>query len=150
MPTIVERIMKHSKLAPSGCLEWMRPVTHTGYGQLNVNGFPRQVHRLLYETVKGPVGNLCVLHKCDNRKCVNIDHLFVGTRADNQTDMALKGRSPHGETHSKAKLSNVDVKEIRASKMSQAELARLYQVNQSTISRIKAGLRRTRSAYLYI
>ena len=66
---------------------------NSGYGSFNVNGKIESSHRISYKLFKGviPMG-ICVLHRCDNRLCVNPDHLFLGTQGDNMKDMFNKGR----------------------------------------------------------
>lgn len=60
-------------------------------------------HRVAWELVHGPIADdLCVLHRCDNRLCVNVEHLFLGTRGDNIRDASVKGRARNqnsGKTH---------------------------------------------------
>lgn len=66
-----------------------------GYGQVRIggrNGKTWLAHRWAWAQVHGDPGDLCVLHACDNPACINIDHLFLGTRADNNHDMIAKGR----------------------------------------------------------
>src|SRR3990167_9586370 len=76
-----------------------------GYGQMWDGKKIRSTHRLSWEMANGPITDgLCVLHKCDVRACVCPSHLFLGTVADNQTDMKKKGRrkgirTGYGETH---------------------------------------------------
>ena len=69
----------------------------TGYGQFTLKPTPNQIvssaHRISYETFVGSIaGGMCVMHKCDNRRCFNPSHLQVGTIADNNHDMIRKGR----------------------------------------------------------
>lgn len=80
-----------------------------------------------------------VLHKYDNPACVNPDHLFLGTQADNMADKKAKKRAnvARGERHYLSKLTNEQVLAIRASDAVQARLCEQYGVRPSTISDIK-------------
>lgn len=90
------RLMRRVVKQPSGCWEWQGARQRMGHG---VIGRGRRgegtvlVHRLSWEVHNGPVPvGMCVCHHCDNPPCVNPDHLFVGTRNDNNQDMMRKGR----------------------------------------------------------
>lgn len=76
------------------CIEWTGArFANGGYGAKKVRGKMCRVHRLEWERVHGPIPEgLCVLHRCDNPPCYNIDHLFLGTVMDNVRDMIAKGR----------------------------------------------------------
>lgn len=97
-PENIERAKKalnagHKKVA-SGCWEWQRSRMNSGYGRV-YQGFMRDMgaHRAAYIVWKGDVPEgFCVLHRCDNRICINPSHLFLGTKADNTRDMVAKGR----------------------------------------------------------
>lgn len=85
------------------CWEWTASLTRGGYGQFHVrvNGkwAPRRVHRVAWEFVNGPIPDgLYLCHKCDNRKCLRPDHMFLGTAADNSKDAAAKGRTYRAST----------------------------------------------------
>lgn len=100
-------------------------------------------HRHVWEECFGPIpGSLFVLHRCDNRPCVNPEHLFLGTQADNLRDMVQKGRSCRGERHWNAKLTEAEARSIRATPKTSGSTLRLMQqfnVSKTTITRIRAG-----------
>lgn len=121
-----------------GC--WLFTSNHGGgdYGMLTVKTGESLAHRISWEIHKGPIPEgIKVLHTCDIPKCVNPDHLFLGTSQDNMDDMVNKGRSSRGESHPSVKLLETDVLEIRrlyaTGKWSQQKLAVLYRVNQTNI-----------------
>jgi HNH endonuclease len=99
-----------------GCWLWTG-VTAQGYGRAHLRGMKSALtHRIAWELTTGapvPEG-LCVCHHCDNPPCCNPSHLFLGTRGENNSDSAKKGRHTHGEEHSHAKLTAAQVLAIRA------------------------------------
>jgi hypothetical protein len=98
-------------------------------------------HRISWEIHRGPIPpGLHVCHKCDTPSCVNPDHLFLGTAADNMADKCAKGRGNfrRGMTSGRAKLTDADVVAIRADRRLQAEIAEAYGVSNPIISRIKS------------
>jgi hypothetical protein len=105
------------------CWNWKQHIYENGYGRIIVrhNGKKRQLgaHRIAYLLVHFEVpDDLEVCHSCDNRKCVNPKHLWVGSQADNMQDAVKKGRHVppllRREQHPQAKLTQEDVDEIRA------------------------------------
>ncbi len=118
------------------CVSHYRPPNC--YPKTKRNGEATTVPRYIFEQEVEPIkdGNL-VLHHCDNRKCINPEHLYHGTYKDNGADMVKRNRAVRGEEHYKAKLTKKDVAKIRIDKRSIYELARIYPVSPAHISRIK-------------
>ncbi len=122
---------KVDKSAENGCWLWKASTGDHGYGFFG-DGL---AHRISYELCNGPIpAELCVLHKCDVRACVNPDHLFLGTRTENNLDRLNKGRSAYGEGIRNHKLSNSDILKIRSlysdGNISQVALAQQFGVTQ--------------------
>lgn len=131
-----ERIIK-----TDSCWEWNGVIANTGYGALKYKGKIVGVHRLSWLIHKGeiPPGDF-VLHHCDNRKCSNPDHLFLGTPKDNTQDMLKKNRNRHCNQLSKnAKLTRDKakiIKKLLEDGISQFAIAREYGVSRGTIQDI--------------
>lgn len=136
------RFEKKFEKMPNGCWEWQAAFNH-GYGWFSVSRLKaKNAHRVSYELYVGKIpSGMFVCHKCDNRKCVNPAHLFLGTNADNMHDMAVKGRAnrPTGERHPRARLNEEMVKEIRLGFSSTKDLAKRFGVALITVQKAKAG-----------
>lgn len=99
----------------SGCWNWTGAVRHHGYGCLRYEGKQVAAHRFSYERFRRPIPEgLCLLHRCDNPRCINPDHLRPGTQAENLRDMSVKGRACFGEANGQAKLTPEMIAAIRA------------------------------------
>jgi hypothetical protein len=128
------------------CWLWKGPVCH-GYGrvsgvQFGLGRHGVMAHRLAFEIFKGPVPDgLCVCHRCDVPLCVNPEHLWLGTSADNNRDRMVKGRGGDlkGEGNGRSVLSEQEAAEVLRSPLPQKALAEKYGVSISTISEIKRG-----------
>jgi hypothetical protein len=87
------RLLENVKVSDAGCHEWQGALTSNGYGIMNIRGRTFRTHRLAWELQCGPLEpDDCVLHRCDNRLCANIEHLFLGDRLANNRDAIAKGR----------------------------------------------------------
>lgn len=123
----------------TGCREWTGTFFNSGYGSACVEYKTYLAHRLAYLTFVGPIGQNKVCHSCDNPKCINPSHLFLGSQQDNMDDKVKKGRQhkPKGILHGMAKLSEETVREIKASNKKNWELAEKYGIDSAQISRIR-------------
>jgi len=126
----------------SNCWEFTRAIGNQGYGMLwdAATGRVVTAHRMAYRTFIGPIPDgSWVLHKCDNRKCINPAHLFLGDVKINAADCASKGRF-NSLRPSLCKLNATQVNEIRSSDLGQRALGRKYHVDHMVISRIQEGI----------
>lgn len=134
---VEERFYQRISKRPDGCWEWTGFVMKSGYGQMRYQDKTAYVHRVAYELAFGPVGEAYVLHKCDNRKCVNPEHLFLGDHDDNMRDMFSKGRQARGTRNSHAKLTEEQVLAIRKAHGTHKEIGTLFNVSQPLVSMIR-------------
>jgi hypothetical protein len=134
------------------CWEWLGCKNGNGYGSFNFQGKTVQAHRICWLFVFGEIPTLdgvdcrgtCVLHRCDNKLCVNPAHLFLGTHADNMRDMKNKGRGgtclQHGEHNPQSKLIKSQVVAIRKlyslRNYTQSDIAKAFGVSFQHISDI--------------
>lgn len=135
---VFTRFEKKFVKASSGCHEWIGHIDRSGYGKFYFDGKQDKSHRVAYKLYVCAINeDDHVCHKCDNRKCVNPEHLFIGSSAHNVADMDKKGRRG---TRSKLTYSDVEkIKELICLRYSQRKIAELYNVHQTAVSRIKLG-----------
>lgn len=140
---------KVDRRGPDECWPWTGAINRARGGYGTFGRGPREAgtgyaHRVAWELVNGPAppGQL-VCHRCDNPPCCNPAHLFLGSVADNQRDMAAKGRSLRGERHNLAQLSEEDVVAIRGlwarGGLTQQQIAERYKTNKANVSQIVRG-----------
>jgi hypothetical protein len=133
-----KKVIKHE-----GCWDWKGQIYPTGYVPIRFNKGKMFAHRASWWIYKGEIPKgINVLHKCDNRKCTNPEHLFLGTAKDNAIDRQEKNRGQKGITHNKCKLTEENVREIKHLLhvgLSCAKIAKKFSVTDGTIWFIKEG-----------
>jgi hypothetical protein len=137
-----EWLVSKCLIVPSGCWEWQKVKHWKGYGypQIKIKGKARNrlAHRLSWEFFRGPIpAGMHVLHKCDNKPCVNPTHLFLGTNADNQADAARKGMKNQKLTVDQVR----ELRLLRGQGWDWRDLSRKFGINRSnvfaTISKVR-------------
>ena len=131
------------------CRLWRGGLSSKGYGLLKWKGRRVRAHRATWECERGPIPEgMEVCHHCDTPACRNIDHLFLGTQADNMADMVAKGRQgarggPPGEAHGGAKLTEAEVIQIRAIPrgVPYRLIGSRYGISGNTVGKIRRGQR---------
>ncbi|MDE2389926.1 MAG: HNH endonuclease [Betaproteobacteria bacterium] len=129
----------------TGCIEWTGSKNRKGYGKIGIGSNTKlTTHRVAWGEAHGPIPNgMCVLHRCDNPACINIEHLFLGTFADNHKDMDAKGRRGvlRGHSNGSAKLTKEQVLKIRSDSRTLRKIAEDYGLSFSHVGAIKRGNR---------
>ncbi len=139
-------LVQLSTISRSGCWLWAGAGKGNGYGNFNLEGHYVPAHRAAYLLFNGIIADdLDVCHRCDNRACVNPDHLFLGTRLENMRDCQAKGRIARGaklgdrsgQNAGAAKLTWDQVRAIRQSSEPAKVVAAQYGVTNDNINRIR-------------
>jgi hypothetical protein len=142
---IAEKLLARSIPEPnSGCRLWEGNTGTTGYGVVSYNNTSVGAHRLSWMIHRGVIpAGLHVLHKCDVRECINPEHLFLGTPADNMRDMTVKGRraAVRGSAKWSAKLTEADVLAIRAAVGRYRDIGERYGIGRKYVQDIKSKRR---------
>ena len=129
---------KVNKKGHDECWNWLGCKEHSGYGVVGVESKSLKAHRVSWELFFGPIpkGKM-VLHKCNNRSCVNPYHLCLGNNSDNQYDSVRAGT--HNSIQNR-RLYDEDLQQIRellSSGLAQTQVAKMYKVSHTTIHKIR-------------
>lgn len=142
--TAIERFNEKVRISVTGCHEWIGRLNPKGYGQFHPDK-SWQAHRWIfhYHNPETPI-SLYILHKCDNRRCVNPDHLYAGTQQDNMDDMYQRGRNIHvrGEESARTYFTEKQVSNIKGLSLIGLQsnlLAKVFKSEPTTIWSIIKG-----------
>lgn len=142
--SIIERV----DISEAGCWEYKLKLRSNGYARITFMRESWYAHRLSYFAFNGDIPEgLDVCHKCDNRKCCNPNHLFLGTRKDNMNDCVNKNRQAKGFSLPQTKLSMTDkakISEMAKSGIKYKYIARKFDITPQMAGKIglKAGVTR--------
>jgi hypothetical protein len=127
------------------CIEHDRPQNRDGYAYVRRGSVPYLLHRLLCALAYNLSydGEWVTRHTCGNSRCIRIEHLVPGTQQENCDDMVTHGTRPRGDAHHNAKLTEADIAFIKNDTTHRGyELAAMFNVAQSSISRVRKGKQR--------
>ncbi|MCW2405080.1 hypothetical protein M2336_001709 [Sphingobium sp. B1D7B] len=141
------RLTETNGLDTEVCWPWLGPVNSNGYGRFSLRNSHILAHRQSYRLFKGEIPEgMNVCHSCDNRLCVNPEHLWLGTQSENLRDAVAKGRMKHpdtrGERNGNRKLAAADVAAIRkmhSGGLPKYRIAERFGVSPSTVGNIING-----------
>ncbi|WP_082549806.1 HNH endonuclease signature motif containing protein [Mesorhizobium sp. Root157] len=140
--SLIERLMARCDDTGS-CWEWTGSADSKGYGRLNLGDTPILVHRASWEAFRGPIPEgMFVCHRCDNPRCFRPEHLFLGDQQMNMDDKMSKKRHRYGVSrgadHGCAKLTEQQVRDIRASSGPSRIIAERFGISGRQVRDIRA------------
>jgi hypothetical protein len=137
------RLEERSRQCDNGCIEYTGQSWGT-YGQLEYRRKTYLAHRVAWELINGPIPpKMCICHLCDNPKCINPSHLFLGTYSDNVKDMLSKGRDNYKPRRKLTDKQIADIKTRANAGEPQSDIAKEYAISQGMVSMIGSGKRHT-------
>lgn len=130
----VEKDLLEKKVDRNGCWEWPGQLDYHGYGRRSFGQYEKNkkelVHRISFQIFRGEIGKKHVLHTCDNTKCYNPDHLYLGTAKDNMRDLKKRGRPANSKIN--MKIAN-EIRKDYENGMEHKELMKKYKLSSPSI-----------------
>lgn len=139
--TMEQRLKGKYYVANNGCWIWTGAFggSRSPRPQIRVNWKLYYVTRYIWENVKGPIGHLLVCHRCDDNRCVNPDHLFLGTQTENMRDASRRGKFPGKVTINEEVVATI--KQLRDRGLTHNEISISTGIPMGTIGHILIGNR---------
>src|ERR1700753_2039822 len=135
-----EEFFSNVKINKNSCWEWQRYLNKYGYGYISTEGKSWSIHRYAYYVTHGSIpSKKWVLHKCDNRKCINPDHLYLGDNAQNVKDRVQRNRGAIAERNASSKLTTKEVTKIKKMTGTLRSVSEKFGVAIATIDDIRRG-----------
>lgn len=124
------QILTKTIITNLGCMEYQGCLYPSGYAQIRAFGKQESGSRIIWRLIKGEIPEgMCVLHKCDNRKCINPEHLFLGTPQDNMVDKVNKGR----QFHKLNQIQKLEILTLIQKGIQYRKIAKIYSVSPMSI-----------------
>lgn len=138
-------LLKVDTTEPGKCWEWQATLTHCGYGSFKYDGRMREAHRVAWRLLVGEIPEgMLVLHKCNNKRCINPNHLYLGDYHDNAMDRAKDGWVPGPSLARKLYDEEVWlIRRILSKKVSRGTRTDLGGISQGTVAKMFRVSRRT-------
>lgn len=139
----LSKFLARIEAADNGCWLWMGRLAPNGYGRISTSKTKREAaHRVSWRlhSIPTPPPGYDLCHTCDNRRCVNPEHLFMGSRLDNMRDASAKGRLVQKLTHKQI----AEIRSDRYAGMLGREVARIFGVDTSRIYQLRKSARGAR------
>jgi hypothetical protein len=134
------RLEENTRVNPeSDCIEWTKSLFR-GYGRTSVFNKQVRVHRLAYELAHGSIPqNLLILHKCHNRKCINVAHLATGTAKENRADCIAANRENQSFRRKLTEIQVLQIKTLLRRGWTPWKLSRVFRIQEKTVYDIRKG-----------
>jgi hypothetical protein len=133
--TLEQRFLEKVSRTESGCWEWLSTIKRDGYGQFWLNGKGTKAHRAAWIIFQSEIPRgLMVLHHCDNRKCVNLTHLYLGNASQNTLDKVQRFSGKWGFMKLDSS-QHLEIVRLARTGLRQQDIATRFGVHQTTVSK---------------
>jgi len=140
MKSLKEKLEARLIPGENDCLEWTGYRNRDGYGQIQVDGKKLLAHRVAWMLHSGEMPSLLVCHTCDNPRCCNVEHLYVGTHTDNMKDKVDRGRWKGGAKSKVGAVMVLCMREMRSQGLSNRQIGKFLGLSREPVRRFLLGI----------